>query len=65
MVLLENIPGRLVNKARKDLTKIFEEFGLKITAQYNQRIVNFLDVTLVLPKMENTSLTENINQLQK
>ena len=47
-MLLENTTGRLADKARKNLIMIFDEFGLKITAQCNQKITNFLDITLNL-----------------
>ena len=40
--------GRLSDKARKDLIISFNEFGLKITAQVNQQLTNFLDLTLNL-----------------
>ena len=40
--------GRLGDKARKDLIRIFESFGLKITAQANLKRVNFLDITFDL-----------------
>ena len=37
--------GRMGDKAGKDLIRIFERFGLKITAQANLKRVNFLDIT--------------------
>lgn len=40
--------GRLCDKARKDLTDIFNDFELKITVQTNQLRTNFLDVTFDL-----------------
>ena len=33
---------------RKELHKVFEQFGLKITAETNLHVVNFLDVTFDL-----------------
>ena len=36
------------NKTRKELHKVFEQFGLKITAESNLHVVNFLDVTFDL-----------------
>ena len=46
--LLKNATGRLADKARKDLIKIFGESALKTIAQYNKQITNFLDITLNL-----------------
>ena len=40
--------SRLVDKTRKELHKAFEQFGLKITAESNLHVVNFLDVTFDL-----------------
>ena len=40
--------SRLADKTRKELHKIFEQFGLKITAESNLHVVNFLDVTFDL-----------------
>ena len=36
------------HKTRKELHKVFEQFGLKITAEANLLVVNFLDVTFDL-----------------
>ena len=36
--------ARLGNKARKDLIKIFGDFGLRITTQTNQKVTNFPDI---------------------
>ncbi len=33
------------DKMRKELHKYFAQFGLKITAEANLHVVNFLDVT--------------------
>ena len=38
----------MADKTRKELHKIFEQFGLKITAESNLHVVNFLDVTFDL-----------------
>ena len=35
----------MADKTRKELHKAFEQFGLKITAESNLHVVNFLDVT--------------------
>lgn len=40
--------GRLNDKTRKELTQVFNNFGLKITAQVNQSTTNFLDLTFDL-----------------
>ena len=48
LILLKNVTARLAEKAKKDLIKAFDEFELKITATANQKIVNFLDITLNL-----------------
>ena len=47
-MLLHGKSGRLADKARKTLHTIFHDLGLKITAEVNNHIVNFLDVTLNL-----------------
>ncbi|KAJ8046824.1 hypothetical protein HOLleu_05625 [Holothuria leucospilota] len=41
--------GRTVDKVRKDITKIFQSLGLKITVQANLKNVDFLDVNFDLP----------------
>ena len=38
----------MADKTRKELQKAFEQFGLKITAESNLHVVNFLDVTFDL-----------------
>ncbi len=48
LALIEGTSLRLADKARKDLCSAFQELGLKITAEVNYKIVNFLDVTLNL-----------------
>ena len=45
LAIIKNKSARLVDKARKELHKAFEKFGLKITAESNLHVVNFLDVT--------------------
>jgi hypothetical protein len=39
---------RLADKARKSLHCIFHKLGFKITAEVNNQIVNYLDVTFNL-----------------
>ena len=48
LALIKSKSARLADKTRKELHKIFELFDLKITAESNLRIVNFLDVTFDL-----------------
>ena len=45
LALIKGTSGRLADKVRKDLCAQFLEFGLKITAEVNHQVVNFLDVT--------------------
>ena len=40
--------AHLADKTRKELHKVFEQFDLKITAEANLHVVNFLDVTFDL-----------------
>ncbi len=58
LALIEGTSLRLADKARKDLCSAFQELGLKITAEVNYKIVNFLDVTLNLTTSR-TNPTEN------
>ena len=48
LALIQTKSGRLSDKARKDFIQTFNDFGLKITAQANQQLTNFLDLTLNL-----------------
>ena len=48
LAIIKSKSARLEDKTRKELYKIFEQFGLKITAEANLRVVNFLDVTFDL-----------------
>ena len=48
LVIIKSKSACLLNKTRKELHKIFEQFDLKITAQVNMNFVNFLDVTFDL-----------------
>ena len=48
LAIMKNRSARLADKTRKELHKIFEQFGLKITAESNLHVVNFLDVTFDL-----------------
>ena len=48
LALIKSKSARFADKTRKELHKIFELFDLKITAESNLRIVNFLDVTFDL-----------------
>ena len=48
LALIQSTSGRLADKARKDLCAQFLQFGLRITAEVNHQLVNFLDVTFNL-----------------
>ena len=48
LMLVKGSKGRSADKARKELHRIFDQFGLKITADVCHQSVNFLDVTLNL-----------------
>ena len=46
--IIKSKSARLLDKTRKELHKIFEQFDLKITAEVNLNVVNFLYVTFDL-----------------
>ena len=48
LAIIKNKSARLADKTRKELHKAFDQFGLKITAESNLHVVNFLDVTFDL-----------------
>ncbi len=48
LAIMKSKSARLADKTRKELHKCFEQFGLKITAEANLHVVNFLDVTFDL-----------------
>ena len=48
MAVIKNRSARLADKTRKELHKVLEQFDLKITAETNLHVVNFLDVTFDL-----------------
>ena len=48
LAIIKSKSARLLDKTRKELHKIFEQFDLKITAEVNLDVVNFLDVTFDL-----------------
>ena len=48
LAVIRSKSGRVADRARKDLIRLFETFGLKITAQANLERVNFLDITFDL-----------------
>ena len=48
LAIMKSKSARLADKTRKELHKCFEQFGLKITADPNLHVVNFLDVTFDL-----------------
>jgi hypothetical protein len=46
--LIQSTSGSGADKAKKDLCAQFLQFGLRITAEVNNQLVNFLDVTFNL-----------------
>ena len=48
MAIIKSKSARLLDKTRKELHTIFEQFDLKISAEVNLKVVNFLDVTFDL-----------------
>ena len=48
LAIIKNRSARLADKTRKELHKVFEQFGLKITAESNLHVVNFSDATFDL-----------------
>ena len=48
LAVFRGMSGSMAERARKDITKSFNDLGLRITIQSNLRTVNFLDVTLNL-----------------
>ena len=48
LAVIKNKSARLADKTRKEIHKIFEQFDLKITAEANLHVENFLDVTFDL-----------------
>ena len=47
-LVIKNKSSRLADKTRKEFHKAFEQFGLKITAESDLHVINFLDVTFDL-----------------
>mgnify|MGYP001793999635 CR=1 FL=1 len=48
VAVFKSIKARVLDKIRKDFSKIFGELRLNITAHLNLKIVNYFDVTLGL-----------------
>ena len=48
LAAFKNMSGSEIERIKKNFTKIFHDFGLKITIEANKKIVNFLDMTLNL-----------------
>ena len=48
LAILKNATDRQADRSRKTMHEIFNSLGLKITAQTNQKVTNFLDITLDL-----------------
>ncbi len=58
LAIMKSKSARLADKTSKELHKCFEQFGLKIRAEANMHVVNFLEVTFDLIIMENLNLIE-------
>ena len=58
LAYFHGISGPTSDRIRKDIIKIFKDFGLRITIKTNLKIVNFLDVTFNL----NTATYEPYNK---
>ena len=54
LAIIKNRSAPLADKTRKELHKVFEQFDLKITAEANLHVVNFLDVTFDLATGKHT-----------
>ena len=69
LAVFKSTNARALDKTRKVFSKCFAELGLKITAQSNLKVVNYLDVTLDLStgkyypyrKPDNNPLYINVN----
>ena len=48
LAVFRSTNGRVLDKTRKEFTKVLEELGLKITVQSNLKVVDYLDITLNL-----------------
>lgn len=48
LAVSRGLSGSEAERAKKDVTKLFKQLGLRITIQTNLKIANFLDVTLNL-----------------
>ena len=48
LTIIKSKSAHLLDKTRKELHKIFEQFDLKITAEVNLNVVNVLDVNFDL-----------------
>ena len=64
LAIVKGKNGRLADIVRKKLHAIFQQIGLKITAQVNHQKVNFLDITLDLSNGKFTPFRKPNNQPQ-
>ena len=48
LVTLKNVTGRQADRSRKTMHEIFNSLGLKIIAQVNHNVTNFLEISLDL-----------------
>ena len=56
LTINKNKSAHLADKTRKELHKVFEQFGLTITAEANLHVVNVLDVTFDLTNDQTQSI---------
>ena len=50
LAISKGMDGHTLDRARKEISQVFKEFGLRITIETNITTVDFLDVTLDLMK---------------
>ena len=48
LLAVVNRSARLVDRLRKDVIKLFQDIGLRVTTEVNSKCTDFLDVTLNL-----------------
>ena len=65
LLILRGTGGRQADQARKKLHEIFKEHDLKVTAEINYHVVNFLDVTLNLGEIVDARSNHPPNIIKK
>ena len=48
LVILRNVNGQQIDQTRKNIIKIFKDFGFGIDIETNSKVVDFLDITFNL-----------------